>query len=217
MDHEKNKELIIVTLGGIFGIHKFIKGETKMGLLYLFTGGIFGIGWLIDIFKILANYSLNGSDSLMGREGIKVINEGKIPNIQGSNLNLAPGETCCYMDKAYTFKEKTVTSGYIKNNNGFSFRIMKGLSYHTSRGNSQAIRNTQRTIYKGLLYITTKRIIFSSQNENFDKLFEKITLVQETKNGVIIQIDSHIYSIVTKTHSEFMKVYNLLKQLSNNE
>ena len=38
---------------GIFGVHKFYEGKIGSGILYLFTSGIFGIGWLIDIFTIL--------------------------------------------------------------------------------------------------------------------------------------------------------------------
>ncbi len=38
---------------GYFGAHKFYEGKTGMGLLYLFTIGLFGIGWLIDIFALL--------------------------------------------------------------------------------------------------------------------------------------------------------------------
>ena len=38
---------------GIFGVHKFYDGQPKMGLLYLFTAGLCGIGWLIDLIIIL--------------------------------------------------------------------------------------------------------------------------------------------------------------------
>lgn len=217
MSSENKKELLIVVFGGIFGLHKFIKGEIGKGLLYLFTAGLFFIGWIIDIIDVLKRCNLFGTTSLLGKEGIKIINEGKIPNIQGTNLNLASGETCCYMDKAYTFKDKTITTGYTGKTGGFSIRIAKGLSYRTGGGNSQAIRQTQRTTFNGILYITTKRIIFTSSNESFDKTFDKITSIQEAQDGLIIQIGSHTYSIITNTHSEFMKVFNLVKNSTKGE
>ena len=210
---KKVKEMLIVVLGGPFGIHKFLKGDKKMGFLYLFTFGLFGIGWFLDMVKVFSENlpNINGYTSLMGTEGIKVIHDGKLPDIQGTNLNLSSEETCCYMDKAYTFKDKTITTGYTGSHQGYSLRIMKGLSYHTGKSGSQAIRETQRTTYNGILYLTTKRIIYSSENESFDKTLDKITSIQEANDGIIIQIGSHTYSIVTKTHSEFMKVFNLLK------
>ena len=114
--------------------------------------------------------------------------------------------------------DKTLTTGYTGKHNGVSIRIAKGLSYHTGASGSQAIRQTQRTTYDGVLYLTTKRIIYTSQKESFDKTFDKITSIQEAKDGLIIQIGSNTYFIVTETHSEFMKVFNLLKQIElNNE
>mgnify|MGYP004498523085 CR=1 FL=1 len=49
-------ELIICIFLGILGGHKFYKGKVKVGFLYLFTGGMFGIGWLIDIIKLLIEF-----------------------------------------------------------------------------------------------------------------------------------------------------------------
>lgn len=43
----------LTLLGGPFGIHKFATKKYGMGLLYLFTGGLFCIGWIIDIFKAI--------------------------------------------------------------------------------------------------------------------------------------------------------------------
>ena len=39
-------------LGGI-GVHKFYEGRALMGVLYIFTGGLLGIGCLIDLILIL--------------------------------------------------------------------------------------------------------------------------------------------------------------------
>lgn len=50
----KNKfvTLILCVFFGYFGLHKFYVGKKSIGLLYLFTMGIFGFGWLIDIALI---------------------------------------------------------------------------------------------------------------------------------------------------------------------
>ena len=38
---------------GFLGAHKFYEGKVGMGILYLCTFGLLGIGWVIDIFRIL--------------------------------------------------------------------------------------------------------------------------------------------------------------------
>lgn len=38
---------------GIIGAHKFYEGRVGMGVLYLFTGGLFGIGWFVDCLSLL--------------------------------------------------------------------------------------------------------------------------------------------------------------------
>ena len=37
---------------GLLGGHQFYLRKYGMGLLYLFTGGVFGIFWLIDAFRL---------------------------------------------------------------------------------------------------------------------------------------------------------------------
>jgi len=43
---------LITFLLGAFGIHRFIKGHILSGLVWLLTGGLLGIGWLIDVIWV---------------------------------------------------------------------------------------------------------------------------------------------------------------------
>lgn len=44
--------MLLCLLLGYLGIHRFYTGKIWTGLLYLFTGGLFGIGYVIDFIII---------------------------------------------------------------------------------------------------------------------------------------------------------------------
>lgn len=46
--------LLLCIFLGVLGAHRFYVGKIGTGLLYLFTGGLLGIGWIIDIILIAA-------------------------------------------------------------------------------------------------------------------------------------------------------------------
>lgn len=45
--------LLLCIFLGYFGIHRFYVGKIGSGVVYLFTFGLFGIGWIIDIISII--------------------------------------------------------------------------------------------------------------------------------------------------------------------
>lgn len=55
MGNAKNKwvAFVLCLFLGFFGAHKFYDGKAGMGILYLCTVGLFGIGWIVDLISIL--------------------------------------------------------------------------------------------------------------------------------------------------------------------
>ena len=53
--NEKTVAIILLILVGVLGIHKFYLGQIGPGILYLFTGGLCGIGLIIDLVKLLTD------------------------------------------------------------------------------------------------------------------------------------------------------------------
>lgn len=52
---DKMLSIILCCVGfiGLGGLHKFYEGKIFMGLLYLFTAGLFGIGTIIDLIALI--------------------------------------------------------------------------------------------------------------------------------------------------------------------
>ena len=52
---QKNKyiALLLCIFLGVYGAHKFYEEKYGLGILYLFTAGLFLIGWIIDIVDLL--------------------------------------------------------------------------------------------------------------------------------------------------------------------
>lgn len=51
-DRSKSTALLLCVFLGYLGAHQFYARKAGMGILYFFTAGLFGIGWLVDIVRI---------------------------------------------------------------------------------------------------------------------------------------------------------------------
>jgi TM2 domain-containing membrane protein YozV len=43
---------LLLIFFGLIGVHKFYLGKVGVGILYIFTGALFGIGWIYDLFTL---------------------------------------------------------------------------------------------------------------------------------------------------------------------
>ena len=59
---------VLLTFLGVFGIHRFYMGKWVTGIVYLFTGGLVGIGLLYDLWTLNGQVSeINRREMLAGR------------------------------------------------------------------------------------------------------------------------------------------------------
>lgn len=65
MERVSNKSRLIDALLcyflGVIGIHKFYEEKIGMGILYLFTGGLFMIGVIVDLIMILSGSAVDAA------------------------------------------------------------------------------------------------------------------------------------------------------------
>lgn len=59
---------------GFMGAHRFYLGRVGSGIVYLFTGGLFFVGWFVDLFRIPSlvhesNLRLRYREALVGEAG----------------------------------------------------------------------------------------------------------------------------------------------------
>lgn len=47
-----NVAWILLTFVGIFGVHRFYMGKIFTGIIWLFSGALFGLGWLYDLWTL---------------------------------------------------------------------------------------------------------------------------------------------------------------------
>ena len=64
-EKERLPAYLLCVFLGLFGAHRFYVGKIGTGVLWLLTGGVFFIGWLVDMIMITVG-------SFKDREGKKV-------------------------------------------------------------------------------------------------------------------------------------------------
>ncbi len=199
---------------GMFGVHKFRERKIGIGILYLCTMGLFGIGWFIDcvryLLAALRGEKSNGSSSENPQSVL--LPDGTLPIVIDCSLALQDGECCHYSASAKRIIPKEKTVGYTSGSAGVSFRVAKGVTLRTGSSRGSAIKKNVLEENPGTLRITNQRIIFTSIKGGFDKKISNLSTVTEADDGLVLQFGSQMFMLELRDGG---KAYQILSFLAN--
>lgn len=114
---------------------------------------------------------------------------GQLPALDPNSLFLKNGESCHYADRAI-YEKRTVSKKRIRKNASYSMPgLFRGTRVHFGGGNSEYADDVKYETIKGILYITTKRIIFVGSADGFERRIEDLVAATPYANCIEFQFD----------------------------
>lgn len=183
--YNKTVALILCIFLGYFGIHNFYVKKNKMGILYLFTIGLFGIGWIVDIVLIC-------TDKFKDGDGFYITSQKELPN---SILYSENGSDT-----------KPTISNKAKNGIIIGVAAVCGISVCSSLANSNDTETAENQDTTTILIETTTEIYnedYIDVNAELDKMTKdsEVNSIEETTENVSESTDEYM-ELSTSTTEE---------------
>jgi hypothetical protein len=142
---------------------------------------------------------------------VSEIQQGRLPQLNTTTIFLKKGEICHYIDKAILLKEKTKRS-VVRTGGGYSMPgLFKGTRVNMNRTRANFEENTITEQFRGILYITNKRVIFQAAPNGFEKSHGYLTSIAPYSNAVDLQYGSTIHSLIVPDGTLIHMVITLIK------
>ena len=226
----------VCLLLGWLGIHKFREHKTFLGLLYMFTLGLFYIGWIVDTIRYLI-WAVKGGRPQAQLPAAQasgypaqtsgyaayaptylnkplVLDDDQPLPVVSSNVLLSAGEQCHYSGRATRLEIKNRVVGYTGSSGGVSVRVVKGVSYRTGTSGRQAIREDVQIKTNGFLSVTSKRVVCSAGRGAFDKKISAISSIIPADDGFLFHVGESEYMIETANAQYIVQLITRIRQES---
>lgn len=225
-------DMILCICFGYLGIHKFYEGNIKVGLVYLFTLGLFGIGWIIDIFvlakKLVLKYKNNDNFSI--NDNLVISNVAKPIEYIKKESSLGQKEHIEKRKQEYIEHLSSIKILHPKKSeNPIKKQLLKDIPEITY---SQIRRNTPLQKLENFISIDTETTGLSASSDEIieisavkfvnsepveclttllkpkNEISERITNINHITNEMVI--DSPKIESVIESFSDFIKGFNIV-------
>ena len=150
--------------------------------------------------------------SILPSAAVNEIMSGRLPILNTDRIFLKNGETCHYIDKAI-YEKRIVKKRYVRRNSGTSYPgiFFHDIKYHYGKGQTDVEDNVQYEAYRGILYITNKRIIFQGEQRSFDIKLDDLVAITPYGNCVELQCSKQNYKLFVPNGGVTHRVLQLIR------
>ncbi len=134
--------------------------------------------------------------SILPDAAVQEILHGRLPILRTDKIFLKSGEQCHYIDKAI-YEKRSVQKRYVRRNHGTTYPgiFFKEVRHHYGGGTTDVVDNVQYSTFRGILYITNRRMIFVGEQGGFDKKMDELIAITPYSNCVELQTSKETYKI----------------------
>ena len=136
---------------------------------------------------------------------------GRLPILRTDKIFMKQGENCHYIDKAI-YEKKSVRKRYVRRNNGYTMPgLFKGTRIHMGGGHTDVVDNVQYDTYKGILFVTNRRIIFVGDQTGFDKPIGELVATTPYSNCIELQFSKETYKLFVPDGNVINRALHLIQ------
>lgn len=125
------------------------------------------------------------------------------------NIIMTKGEECHFTEKAILVKEK-VTKRYEGRSNGVSIRLSKHVIYRIGQNRGKPVEEVTQEKTKGLVYVTSKRIIFMADKNAFDKKYSTLTGCTPFSNAIKLRFETKTFTLMVPGSGAIGNVFTMI-------
>lgn len=176
------------------------------------------VGYLALPINNLPEAYQSSEISKLGQASIlKDIQRGIVPNTGIiAPIILGKKESVLWTYNGVSLYQEKITKEWVGRSRGMSFRVMKGVYYHTGGSKGHPVEHSSMEHQgTGSLFVTNKNLIFYSQTKGLKIPFNKIVGITPYSDGIEVHKDGANVKRITMQGFDPWFLMNLLSQMAN--